>query len=106
MGAIGNMEGDCTTLKLTGGLDRIRAYKGALPGVRSIRFYRGNLAKTYGKMKDDYTQWLFTEENPLVGVYGRHNEHGIEQLGFISLDTACQAKPLEFVEEEEEEKED
>ena len=55
MGAIGKMEGECQTLKLTGGLDRIRAYKGALKGVRSIRFYRGNLAKTYGKMKDEYT---------------------------------------------------
>lgn len=101
MGAIGNMDGECTSLQLTGGLDRIRAYDGALPGVRNIRFYRGNLAKTYGKIQDQFTQWLFTEENPLVGIYGRQNENGIEQLGFITLDTVCQATPVEVVKEEE-----
>merc|ERR1712066_20107 len=37
------------------------------------------------------TKWEFNDANPLVGLYGRQTATGITQLGFITLDTACQA---------------
>ena len=98
LGAIGNMNGDCTTLTLEGGFDKIRAYESEY-GVRNLRFYREDRAKTYGKLKDEFTEWLFTNETPLVGLYGRQSTNGIEELGFITLDTACQGLPNEVPEE-------
>jgi hypothetical protein len=41
--------------------------------------------------------WEFDDENPLVGLYGRQNESGITQLGFITLNTACQLAAEEVV---------
>jgi len=35
--------------------------------------------------------WDFTEDKPLVGVYGETSERGIEKLGMIRLNLACQA---------------
>lgn len=43
-------------------------------------------------------EWTFDDENPLVGLYGRQNEDGITQLGFITLDTACQLAADKVVE--------
>jgi hypothetical protein len=115
MGAFGTTSGDgieCQTLNIVeSGLDRIRASStGADTGVNNIRYYRGNRSKYFGdKDQKDYVQWKFSEEDELVGVYGRQSERGIEQLGFITLDTACQAaaeeaKPADEEEETEDEK--
>ena len=58
----------------------------------------GQHALTIGEIPatEDFTQWVFDEEKPLVGVYGRYWDD-ITQMGFITLDTACQA----LIEEEE-----
>jgi len=47
------------------------------------------------------TEWEFKSENPLVGLYGRQSERGIEQIGFITLDTVCQAAAEDLIKEEE-----
>lgn len=59
--------------------------------------------KTYGRLVAGYTQWDFTDDQQIVGVYGNHSERGIERLGFITLDTECQAAAPDqaFVEEAE-----
>jgi len=103
MSSIGKMTGTCKTLNLTGGLDRIRASsKSDSSGVNNIKYYRGSKVKSFGDSDaDEYTEWQFNEDNELVGVYGRQSERGIEQLGFITLDTACQAA-AEFKPEPEE----
>jgi hypothetical protein len=83
------MIGRCQKITLSGGFDRVRASSNdANSGVNSIRFYRGNSKKTYGKIDDDFTEWNFTEDKPLVGFYGRQSDRGIEQLGFITLDSS------------------
>ena len=82
------MIGECETLKVTGMIDRIRASAPA-DNVKNVRFFRGNLARTYGDVTEDYSEWSFTAETPLVGLYGRQSETGIDQLGFITLDKAC-----------------
>ena len=48
--------------------------------------------------------WDFSGGNAIVGAYGNQSERGIERLGFITLDTACQYKIEENIEEAEEEK--
>ena len=93
LGAIGDVSSDCKSYVLDGSITRIRAYKGALPGVRSMAFYKGNTVKIFGQEKDEYTEWLFDDSHPLVGLYGNHRINGIEKLGFITLDTFCQAIP-------------
>ena len=40
----------------------------------------------------DFKQWFFSLTKPLIGLYGRQNPEGIDQLGVISLDTGCQAQ--------------
>ena len=45
-------------------------------------------------MTEEFTQWVFDEQEPLVGVYGRQWDD-ITQMGFITLDTACQAQIIE-----------
>jgi len=58
--------------------------------------------KEYGDLVDNnLVSWNFDDANPLVGLYGRQTESAITQLGFITLDTACQlaaTKPVEPVE--------
>jgi len=38
----------------------------------------------------DKQRWDLTDKT-LMGLYGEQSENGIETLGFITLDTACQA---------------
>ena len=56
LGAIGDVSSDCKSYVLDGSITRIRAYKGALPGIRSMAFYRGNTVKIFGQEKDEYTE--------------------------------------------------
>ena len=39
--------------------------------------------------------WSFSDDNPLVGIYGRQTDSGIIQLGFITLNTKCQTSAKE-----------
>jgi hypothetical protein len=88
------MTGNCETLELTDGLGKIKASlsSGAQSSGVSITYkhYSNELIKTYGEIDSEgKTTWHFTDDQPLVGLYGRQTETGIAQLGFITLDTAC-----------------
>lgn len=102
MAPIGLMEGICHTVKPSGPLHQIRA-AGGDDGVTGIKYYNGD-EKQYGdvpKRRWKKTDWEFSEDQPLVGLYGRQSERGIEQIGFITLDTQCQLAAEIVVEEEE-----
>jgi len=94
MAPIGVMAGDCEALELPEGLDKIKASLNSADSGVSIMYkvFGGALKETYGELNDNnMVEWRFTDENPLVGLYGRQTETGISQLGFVTLDTACQA---------------
>merc|ERR1719336_1176455 len=98
MTPIGLMSGECEKLDLPQGLDKIKATMNTLESSLSIKYkiFVTDLLQTYGEVTDEKTTWSFTEENPLIGLYGRQTEAGITQLGFITLDTACQLAHIEI----------
>ena len=51
----------------------------------------GVLDEKYGDISKPHSEWHFSNSNPLVGLYGRQTEQRIEELGFITLNTECQA---------------
>ena len=76
--------------------------------VNAIAFYSTNFESwTYGQINKPIETWEFQHDhywndselthvtsgvNRLVGVYGKTTDEGkIEQLGFVVLDTQCQA---------------
>ena len=92
MEPIGHMTGQCDTLVLRADFDTIHAT--LTPSGLDIiyRYHDGpsGIAKSYGAIDEDKaTVWIFDHANPVIGLYGRHTEAGIAQLGFITLDTAC-----------------
>jgi len=100
MAPIGVMAGDCEPLELPEGLDKIKASLNSADSGMSILYkvFGGALKETYGELNDNnMVEWRFTDEAPLVGLYGRQTETGISQLGFVTLDTACQAAVEEKV---------
>ena len=73
------MSGNCQTLTLSDSFSSIRASSNlSNSGVNNLSFHRGSMKKTYGEIDEDYTEWVFTEDKPLVGIYGRQSERGIE----------------------------
>ena len=95
MDPIGKIEGTCKTVKLPEGLDEIKSsFREESSGLSVIYIIRGDINKAvrYGDVTPaKIVDWEFDDANPLVGLYGRQNESGITQLGFITLDTVCQA---------------
>ena len=88
---IGQMTGECNEMLIEGPLSSIRAsYAADLKGLNGISYFRGMKKKTYGSIGDEYTEWLVTEDQPLVGLYGNYNDEGVERLGLITLDLQCQ----------------
>ena len=79
MTPIGLMSGDCEQLELPQGLDKIKATMNAQESSVSIvyKIFNANLRQIYGDITDERTAWTFTEDNPLVGLYGRQTEDGI-----------------------------
>ena len=62
--------------------------------MNSIVFRSGDWVADYSCNDNchDEKTWTFTEEDPLVGMFGKLNrENKIKQLGWIMLDTECQA---------------
>lgn len=94
------MTGDCQEMMIEGPLSSIRASYGDRLGLSGISYFRGLTKKTYGTVGEEYTEWVITEDEPLVGLYGNYNENGVERLGLITLDVQCQADILETVEEQ------
>ena len=79
MTPIGLMSGDCEQLELPQGLDKIKATMNSQESSVNIvyKIFNANLRQVYGDVTDERTTWTFTEENPLVGLYGRQTEDGI-----------------------------
>ena len=100
MAPLGLMTGQCDTLELPEGLDKIKATMNSRDSTVSLVYkHEGtDLKQKYGDQSDERTTWTFTEQNPLVGLYGRQTERGISQLGFITIDTACQLAHVEVPE--------
>ena len=92
---LGSMTGNCDTVKLPGDVNKIKASK--LAGDMSIEYkIYGQLNQKYGELDSTYSKfWHFTDSNPLVGLYGYQSEAGIEELGFITLNTSCQSQVIE-----------
>ena len=88
------MTDDCETIELRGPIDKIRIAISSDGGLDGIRYYRGRRGKTYGSVRRGYTDTRFSEGKPVVGLYGRHNGSEIEQIGFLTLETECQAARL------------
>ena len=60
--------------------------------MTGLRFYFGSRSITSGGTISEglvSTTWTFTEENPLIGVFGDYSGGKINKIGFISLDTLC-----------------
>merc|ERR1712113_1267341 len=96
MKPIGPMTGECDYLELKEGLDEIKATlrnnESGLSMMYQIKDSPNEMKVEYGNVKlVRRTKWEFNDSNPLVGLYGRQTATGITQLGFITLDTACQA---------------
>ena len=81
MDPIGPMTGDCETLELPEGLDSITVTLDESRAGLSVMYRIDGdvLDETYGKLDDEAsTVWEFTEEAPLVGLYGRASDIEIE----------------------------
>ena len=99
--------GNCRTLELTGEINSIKASVGANK-VKSVRFIKGTTSLEFGTLHSTQKEWLFDENNVLIGVYGHSNGPVINEIGFITLDLECLSQPdpevvrirLEQIEEE------
>ena len=92
LGEIGNLEGDCETIKLNGAVDEVQVSIGGkyiANGIQSVTWIRGDRGKSYGARSAQVTKFNFSEDKQLIGVYGKHNDYGIQKLGFISYDATC-----------------
>jgi len=90
---IGNLEKWCSEMTIEGPLSGIRAsYSEKESALGGLAYFKDNQKKTYGEVGDDYTEWDFTDDNPVVGIEGEYNERGIQKLGLITLDVKCQQK--------------
>jgi len=82
-------------MKLVGALDKVKASYKSHAGVNAIKFKRGDEVVEFGEVEgtlgDDKMTWKFEGEKTLVGLYGESSARGIEKLGMITLDLACQA---------------
>lgn len=88
------MTGSCETIKLPGEVNKIKASTTAKDSGIEYKIY-GQLNQKYGVIEDTYSDWHFTDQNPLIGLYGRESAHGIEELGFITLNAECQSHVIE-----------
>ena len=69
---IGNMFGNsCRTLELSGAIDGIRVAESTSLGyITGIQYLKDGKMVTYGPIDSVYTEWLFTETDPIVGLFG------------------------------------
>ena len=100
MAPIGQMTGSCDTHVLKTELYSIEASLASSGRGITYRYHTGpdGIAETHGDVDEDESLvWKFEPSNPVIGLFGRQSEAGIEQLGFITLDTACQASSENLV---------
>ena len=74
--AVGVLDGAgdiCRELKLEdGGVEKMRAsFHQEFQRVNAIRFDKGDKKLTYGNLLENgFIEWEFSEESPLMGLYG------------------------------------
>ena len=92
---IGQMTGDCGSLRFSGPVDHVKASTKRNNGVRGLAFHyedkKAEVGGSLGGFRVSTQDWHFTEDQELIGVYGESSPNGIEKLGFITLDLQCQA---------------
>ena len=95
---MGSMTGDCNTLRLksaSGPIEKIKAsYSTDEESVTAVRFYKGDIKKSYGVLERPSVTWEFDDTNKLIGVHGRLDGDTIVQLGFVTHttdDALCEA---------------
>jgi hypothetical protein len=91
---IGSMTGNCGSLRFSGPVDQVKAASKNNKGLQGISFHYEDKIAAIGELdgrKVETNLWTFTEEKALVGIYGESSPNGIEKLGMITLDLACQA---------------
>ena len=118
LSAMGRMRGDCQTLILQGPIDKVRAsFKDEDDSVSAIKYFRGRTSKQWGRASRDYQEYVFSAEQPVIGLWGRASSQKITQLGFLTIsedpnicpepepvdETEEPTEPEEVVEEVEEE---
>ena len=90
MEPLGPMTGDCSTIQLPGEIYKFKVSNEVEDMAIDYKVY-GVLDEKYGDIHVPHTEWHFTSSNPLIGLYGRASELRIEEVGFITLNTECQA---------------
>lgn len=88
---IGNEGRTCKTLTLSAPITHIEvSTDNGL--VNAIRWVVNPNQKTYGDYDSTSgTEWTFTEETPVIGLYGQVNENNeITQLGFVTASPSCE----------------
>jgi len=78
-------------LELTSPFDKIRSsFIQDLLRVNAIQFDKGENKLTFGTVLDNgFTEWEFSDDNELLGLYGRMGNDHITQLGLITLNKDC-----------------
>lgn len=89
------MNGDCSSFRFPAPVTGMKAASKRNKGIRGLEFYFDGRSATVGDMdgwKVNTQSWSFTEENALMGVYGEESANGIEKLGMVTMNWACQAE--------------
>ena len=92
---IGVMTGDCGSFRFPAPVTGVKAASKKNKGIQGLEFYYADKVAKVGDMdgwKVNTQSWSFTEENALMGVYGEESPNGIEKLGMITQDWACQTQ--------------
>jgi len=85
------MSSECPTYNLSDDVTKVKASYTDGHGVSDLKLYNTKDKKMlefgdiFGEVGVDKQKWDFTEDNPIVGIYGNHSEDRIEKLGFITL---------------------
>ena len=81
------LSGNCVEHKLLSATGYIKAsWKSATGFVTKIEYFDGAVGSGYPDQDDENEIWSFTEEKPLVGMYGHVGDGGIEELIFLIKD--------------------
>ena len=67
-----------------------------------MRLIRDRKSRTFGTLKKDAITYVFSEDEPLIGLFAYQTYDKINQIGLYTLDTDCAATVAEEPEEEPE----
>ena len=70
-------------------INKVEAYTSG-DGLIGIRYHAAGLSLIIGQRSNNVTEWTFTEDEPLIGIYGNYSRSKINKLGFLTLSIPCQ----------------